>query len=212
VAKQTRRTSARSARTNKNRPAKLKAAANRRELESIEDLLGEDFDSITEARKALKRETGPAPGKDFYSVRELSTRKNKTVQAFLSDIHEHRANIDALKKPKEFWAAEIYGHGTYQLFSTTADLVKKLSTYKGLQTEDPTEALKNIKVIHVKGVNALAQYQESKRLDLEEQWRLRKLKGIENRKRKRQQESKIKRLEREVKELRASNRALKRKR
>jgi hypothetical protein len=173
------------------------------ELARIEDLLGEDFTSLSEARKALRSETGVAPGKDSYTVRELSSRKNRTVDAFITDVKGRSDEIDLLKREPEFWAAEIYGHGTYQLFGSMEQLAAKLNTYKGLKEENPREALRNIKVIRVKGRNGVQEYRRQKQLDVEEQWRTRRLKGKLDRQRQRRQEKLIQRQAATIKKLKA---------
>lgn len=172
------------------------------ELERIEDLLGEEFESLSEARRALKAETGAVPGKDRYTVRELSSRNNRTVKSQIADFEAHSNTIDALKKPEEYWAAEIYGHGTYQLYASVEQLARKLATYRGLQEENPKKALKNIKIIRVSGRNAIAEYQRQKRLEVEDSLRLRKLKGKRDRAREKAMQQKIKTLESQVKKLR----------
>jgi hypothetical protein len=179
------------------------------ELERLEDLLDEDFGSLKEARAAYKAETGVAPGKDEYTVRELSSKKNRTVREFIADLSGRTEEIDALKKPNEYWAAEIYGHGTYNLYGSIEQLTRKLDTYKGLQQENPQKALKNIKLIRVSGRNARAEYFKQKKLQVEESWRLAKLKGKQNRKRQRAQEAKLRRSASKIKGLSKQIKALK---
>jgi hypothetical protein len=176
--------------------------ANARELEQIEDLLGEDFSSLAEARQALKKETGHIPGKSSYTVRELSSKKNGTVKQFIADLEGHTDELDALKRPNDFWAAEIYGHKTYQLFGSMEALARKLASYRGLQEENPRAALQHIKIVQVKGVNALSDYYAAKRAEVTSSWEKAKLKHKLDRARKRRQERKITRLEATVKSLR----------
>jgi hypothetical protein len=175
------------------------------ELQRIEDLLDEDFESLSQARKAFKHETGLAPGKDSYTVKELSHRKHATVKTFLPDLEEHRKEVDALKKKSDFWAAEIYGNGTYSLYSDIDALARRIGTYKGLQEENPRQALRNIKIIRVKNVDA-SEYIRQRILAKEESKRLGKLKGKENRKRERDKDRKIAMLKKQLRKERAKNR------
>ena len=122
---------------------------NARELERIESLLGEDFESLSQAKAALQQESQPR--KNSYTVRELSSRQNKTVKAFVSDLEKHIPEIDSLKTKEDRWAAEIYGYKTYNLYSSISGLATQLSKYidRGLGEEKPTKALKEIKIIRV---------------------------------------------------------------
>lgn len=176
--------------------------ARERELERIERILDEDFETLSEARKALTAETGAVPGKASYTVSELSSRKHKTVKAFISDIESHSKELDGLKQDKDFWAAEIYGNKTYALYGSMEQLARKLASYRGLQEEHPRAALKHVKIVRVSGVNALADYRQQKQFEVEESWRLAKLKGKVDRKRKKRQEKQIEQLRAEVKRLR----------
>lgn len=163
------------------------------ELERIEDLLGEDFDTLTQARAALARETGPRPGKQKYRVSELSQKK--TVSSFVKDIErpEKIEEIDALKRDQDYFAAKIYGHNTYNVYGSIEQLAKKLGTYKGLASESPKESLKHIQVIKIKGRNGLRE------------WRKQKAKQIEKKIEQSHKDRKtIARLKKQIKKLRAN--------
>lgn len=191
----------------RSKPRRTNARYNRSkkadELSRIEDFLGEEFESLSEARKALKAETGVAPNKASYTVQELSTRKHRTVKTFIPDLESHRQEIDTLKKPSDFWAAEIYGHGTYNLYGSIEQLARKLATYRGLAEEHPKKALSNIKIIRVSGVNAIADYYKSKKIEVEKSWRKTKDRHKLDRVRQRKQAKQIKGLKKQIATLKA---------
>lgn len=172
-----------------------------RELQRIENLLGEDFTSLAEARRALKAETGPKKGKVSYTVGELSTRKHKTVRTLVTDLEGHSEEVDALKKDADYWGAEIYGAKTYSLYPSIEGLAKKIGSYRGLQEEHPRAALKNIKIIKVSGQNALNKYLAARRKQTEDSWRRTREKHKVDRKRTRKQASAIKKLQAQIKAL-----------
>lgn len=179
-------------RTSRARPTKARQnarqqTARNRALAEIEEFLGEDFDSLAEAKRALKTQTGPAPRKDSYTVKELSSKKHETIKTFVTDLEEHQAEIDSLKAPPDLWAARIYGHGTYQLYGSIEQLAKKLASYKDLVNENPKDALKNIQIVRVHGVNGAEDYFNQKKREVQEQWAIRKLKAKTDRARKRKQ-------------------------
>lgn len=163
------------------------------ELERIENLLGENFETLTEARHALQAETGPRSGKHSYTVTELSHKKHRTIKTFIADLEENKAEIDALKKPPEFWAAQIYGNGTWGLYTDIGSLARKLGTYRGLQEDHPQKALKNIKIVRVTGAEA-DKYLRHKREVAEASWKRRRKKGHEDRQRRQSQTRGIRRL------------------
>lgn len=204
----TRRTSARVKTGRGMKGAKFAAREN--ELARIEDALGEEFETLAQARKALHRETGAVPFKDSYTVRELSTRKHRTVKTLLPEWESRAAEIDALKHKPDFWAAEIYGNKTYSLYGTFEQLVKKLSTYHGLRDEDPTKALANIKIVRVHGVNAVQDYYRQKKAEREAALRKTQAKRSELLKRERKQKRKIKSLQQTIAKQKALIRKLKR--
>lgn len=192
-------------RIGKKRNAKIPQAKGRSksqsELQRIESVLGEDFESLSQARKALAQQTTAVPHKKSYTVSELSHKSHRTVKTFVVDLEEHSAEVDSLKRPQEFWAAEIYGNKTYLLYSNISELAKKLASYRGLQEEHPRKALKNIKIIKVSGQDAEKYFREKeaqRKLSREKAIRLGKL----DRKRDRRQARKISQLEQQIKELR----------
>jgi hypothetical protein len=185
-------------RTSKNRsrktPAKKRRAnsssksaksAESAELQRLEHLLGEDFSTLSEARAAFATETGAAPGKSSYTVKELSHKRHNKIQGFIADLEEHEADVDALKKPTDFWAAEINGYNTYSLFANTHLLTQKLLSYKGLQEESP-KLINQIKIIKVRGVDA-GKYHAAKKAQVKESWRKAKEKRKLDRSRQRKQ-------------------------
>lgn len=121
----------------------LKRPSPAKELAQIERLLGEDFDSLAQARRALNKESKPvkqsspksskksipkritpAPTQQqetpvplrkpyefdnsqrAYTVRDLRRGEKQEIIKWLQDYNATR-RIQALKKPGEFWAAEI---------------------------------------------------------------------------------------------------------
>lgn len=173
--------------------------ASKDEQARIEELLGEDFETLSEARAALAKETGAVPGKSSYKVRELSNKN--TVAKFVDDLEKRADEIDALKKPEEYFAAEIYGHKTWTVFGSSEQLARKLGTYKGLREEHPKKSLQQIKIIRIKGRNGLAEWQRQKRLEVEKS-----LKASHKSKRERT------RMKKRIKSLEAQIKALKTKR
>lgn len=202
----------------KSRTGKLRSAKNVRskadsksaELQRIENLLGEDFESLSQARKALKEQSGPVPHKKKYSVSELSSKQHRTIRTFVTDLEDHTAEIDALKYDTDFWAAKIYGHGTYEVYGSISLLAEKLASYRGLQEEQPREALKNIEIIRVHGVDAVVDYQRKKKAEVERRWQRVREQHKLDRKRKRREAAKLKKAEAKVKEQKALIRKLQR--
>ena len=114
---------------------KLHRRQNARKLAEIERLLGEDFESLAQAKRALKRETklvsqkggtsksqGPkrtAPTRKA-AVRPVPSRKRTyeladlpealeqvTLNATLEELTDNSANYDALLHPGDIWGARI---------------------------------------------------------------------------------------------------------
>lgn len=188
----------------RNKSGSRKLASNSEaELQRIENLLGEEFDSLAQARKALKTDTGPKPNKLAYTVGELSSKKHKTIKTLLPDLEEHTAEIDNLKADQDYWAAEIYGAKTYSVYASIEGLAKKLGTYKGLQEENPKAALKNIKIIRIRGQNALDKYIAARRKQTEESWKRTKEKHKEDRKRTRKQAGQLRKMKDQIKAQKA---------
>lgn len=183
-------------------------SAKQRELAQIEQTLGEEFSSLSEARKALAQETTTL--KDSYTIRELSTKKHSTIRTFLPDVESHKAEIDQLKRPQDFWAAEIYGYGTYSVHGSIADLAKKLASYRGLQEENPAAALKHIKIIRIKGQHGLDQYLKRRREQTKESWKRAKEKHRQHVKRQKKQARQLEKMKAKIKEQAKKIRALER--
>lgn len=151
------------------------------ELQEIEKLLGEDFETLAEARAALKRESKPTVtsrqrNKTNYSLRELPEVKGKTVTDLLVSIEQNREAVDALRKPGELWAAEFTNkHGSYKIYRAFEDvdlLAKYLSRYDSVQKfgnkvgANNTELIKAIKLIKFKGT--AKQYFNTKQNEVKE--------------------------------------------
>lgn len=180
--------------------------ARAKELAVIEATLGEEFSSLSEARKALHSESTPL--KNSYTVRELSTKKHKTIRTFIPDVENHASEIDQLKRPQDFWAAEIYGYGTYSVHGSIAGLIRKIATYKGLQEENPTAALRNIKIIRIKGQHGLDQYLTRRKEQTKQSWKRQAEKRKLYKKREKKQATKLKRMAEIIKAQKAKIRQL----
>lgn len=104
-------------------------SADTKELRKIERLLGEDFDTLAQARRALKRESKPVSEKAFqnaktradeasfkvpklpvkksYTVRELNGNQRRALTTLLSDKKTADEINAQLLKPGENWGATI---------------------------------------------------------------------------------------------------------
>lgn len=134
--------------------AATKAARERAlELQRIENLLGEDFESLAQARKALKSETSdvvPKAAREViklgekrsYTIRELKDGDRRAINAWLND----RANAEDIQKVVlkrgEVWGAESSHQylgtdgkthkgvaRTWQSYGNLDQLFKRLSEY-----------------------------------------------------------------------------------
>lgn len=155
--------------------------------------------SKSKKSKLKKSKKSHVKNRSSYSIRSLSTHQHNTLKSFLLDINEHSDEIDALKKPDEFWAAEIYGAKTFTVFSSIRGLSNQLSSYRDLQTESPKDALRSIKIIKLHN-NQLGEYQRKRKQQTEDRDLRAKLLGKRDRKR----EKKTKQKEARAKKLTAS--------
>jgi hypothetical protein len=139
--------------------AKSKTLDSGKELRQIERLLGEEFDSLAEARRALKRESTPAtkpvaskrsPKKTTknprssvtYSIRDLSVNQRRSIESVLLDKASAIEVDKKLLRNNEQWGAiiphtytgtDLNQHKgqarTYQLYGRLDQLFKKLNDY-----------------------------------------------------------------------------------
>jgi polyhydroxyalkanoate synthesis regulator phasin len=140
-------------RPSKSAPKRKSKAASKSasELQSIEELLGEEFESLAQARRALKSETveqvpppknSKLPRKKNYTIKELSKSQKQTVNKFLHDKASIKEVDKMVLQPGEFWGAAInydyYNDNdrkiqssakTHDLFETGVQLFDRLNAY-----------------------------------------------------------------------------------
>lgn len=188
-------------RVSRTRARKLSSRKSERELQQIENLLGEDFETLAQAHTALRRESGPKPYKDKYSVRELSSKRHKTLKQFLPDLSHHAREIDALKHPTDLWAAEIKGkrgwYKTYKAFDSIEGLSNQIGKYKDLLEEFPSKVIDDIRVVRVKNRK---QWHKAKQTEIAERKQYYAAKAEKSRKEKRKSKKRMRYLERKVKD------------
>lgn len=102
----------------------------------------------TAPKKAPKKKAAPPPpprpprplpprirmaGRDSFELTEAPYAAGKTVFRKLSSIERNGEKFDQLKDPDDFWAAEIKGNKTWEVFRTAEQLADKLKHYKAIE-------------------------------------------------------------------------------
>lgn len=147
-----------------------RARENARQLAQIETLLGEEFESLAQAKHALKAETEPAPSKKrneskrSYTIRELKPDEKQTINAFLNDTLTADKLDATLLKQGELWGLETEHQFTgldakqhkgtarsYQTYGQLEKAFKKITEYvthgKFTSTRGRNSFINSIKVI-----------------------------------------------------------------
>lgn len=169
--KRTLKRASKSAKTNASVKRKDNAKANDIERRKIERLLGEEFDNVTRARRALKKETVPATkaeikklgkkesvvleprrrkiaDKQSYTLRELTGHERKTFQQYVLDINKDAKLLEKeiTLKQGELFAVTFTGKDgrltrTLQLYTSIPRLMQTVGTYFTVTTG---QALSNL--------------------------------------------------------------------
>ena len=135
------------------RPTRNRATLAQQELEQIERLLGEDFESLAQAREALRLETrgrpkvkavrpprGAKKGKRSYTLQELASSKSKNLGKLLAKIEENSEQIDQLKSPEQMWAFQIYDRHSLVPYESIYGMMDFLQASGGLVTAAKEDA------------------------------------------------------------------------
>jgi hypothetical protein len=139
-------------------PTRNRATLAQQELEQIERLLGEDFESLAQAREALRLETRGRPkaravrplrgvkkGKSSYTLQELASSKSTNLGKLLAKIEENSEQIDQLKQPEQMWAFQIYDRHSLVPYESIYGMMDFLQASGGLVTaakDDPKLVVK----------------------------------------------------------------------
>lgn len=157
-----------------------------------------------------KRSISKLKQKRNYSVRDLPIDQKGTMAQLLQKIDRNVDEIDKLKKPGEWWAAEIeYNHKTHAMARTLVPygsidlLVRALGKYEEIQQlgnkRNAVDGLiKKIRIIKFAG--SAVQYQKIKKIEVEEREARKKEAAAIERKKGQKQRGELRAAKREARE------------
>ena len=165
------------------RPTRNRATLAQQELEQIERLLGEDFESLAQAREALRLETRGRPKvkvvrrrikkRDEYTLQELGETRSKQLLTLVSKIDENQDQIDALKNENQFFAASVWDRHVEVVFRDASGLSQWLGRYVGVKEWDAA-LVSSIRIVNYgdpelpfeENMNTRQQELEARRMEL----------------------------------------------